>query len=536
MSFVLATAFAAAAFAANSVRVSGSVYDKASGEPLSGVVLKIDDGAMWAVSDLDGHYVFNDLSYGTFALQVECLGYVTQNFRLLTKGGKIALEDGDGAPHSLDFQMVVESLALDEVVVTAQRPAGTLGTSHTLGKEALEHMQMSNMTDMSALLPGGKTINPDLTSDNSFSLRDGGSSAGNASFGTAIEVDGVRIGNNAAMGAPGGVSTRSIAVENVESIEVITGVPSAEYGDMNSGMVKVNTKKGRTPLNLAFTVNPRTYQASVSKGIDLQKDRGVLNLSGEWARATSKLVSPYTSYTRRSVTATYTNTFLKKLRFEAGGSANIGGMDSKDDPDANSGNYQKVRDNAFRANASLSWMLNAPWVTTLKIDASVNFSDNLSRTHKYNSSASEQPSVHSDELGYHLADRLPLSYYSDDIVDSKELDFAASFKYDWTRSFGDVKNRLKAGVQFKSNGNVGDGEYYEDPSLAPNGYRPRPYRELPFMNNLSEYVEDQITVSVGSTKLDVTAGLRFEQVFIRGSKYNNVNSLSPRFNAKWQLG
>ena len=57
-------------------------------------------------------------------------------------------------------------------------------------------VQISNVSDISALLPGGKTKVPDLTSNNIFSLRDGGSSAGNAAFGTAIEVDGVRIGNN----------------------------------------------------------------------------------------------------------------------------------------------------------------------------------------------------------------------------------------------------------------------------------------------------------------------------------------------------
>lgn len=518
-----------------SVRITGAVTDSATGEPIVGAVLKIDDGAMWAVTDINGRYSFSSLSNGGYFLTAVCLGYVSQVVQLSIKAGALSVTDVSGHGASLDFSLDVESLALEDVVVTAQRPAGTLGTSHNIGKEALEHMQMSNISDMAALLPGGKTINPDLTQDKAFSLRDGGTSAGNAAFGTALEIDGVRIGNNASVAQPAGAGTRSLSVENIESIEVITGVPSVEYGDLNSGMVKVNTKKGRTPLNVAFSVNPRTYQASVSKGVDLGGNAGILNVSGEWARATAKLVSPYSSYTRRNVSATYSNTFAKVLRFEFGANANIGGMDTKDDPDAPSGNFERVRDNVFRANTSLSWMLNLPWVTSLRLDASASFADNLAHTHTYCSSATTQPSVHSEVEGYHWADCLPLSYYSDRIVDSKELDFSASFKYDWTRTFGGVKNRVKAGVQFKSNGNTGLGEYYQEPSLSPNGYRPRPYSQYPFMNNLSEYVEDQVTVPVGETRLDVIAGLRFEQVFIRDSQYKGVNSLSPRFNVKWKL-
>jgi len=420
-------------------------------------------------------------------------------------------------------------------VVTAQKAKDGLGTSHNLGRDALNHLQLSNTTDIAALLPGGKTVNPDLTAENAFSLREGGSTTGNAAFGTAVEVDGVRLGNNASFGEMGGTDTRSVAVENIESIEVITGVPSAEYGDLNSGMVKINTRKGRTPVNVTFSVNPRTYQASVSKGIDLQEDNGVLNLSAEWARAVKKLISPYQSYTRTGITLGYTNTFAKVLRFEAGFTGNIGGMNTKDDPDAFTGEFQKERDNVFRGNTSLTWMLNKSWVTNLKFDASVNFNDNLFRYHKYESYASNQPAVHAEQAGYFLAERLPLTYFSDQVTDSKELDFAASLKYNWHKRWDDVKSFLKVGVQWKANGNVGQGEYYEDPALAANGYRPRPYTEYPFMHNLSVYAEEHLTLPIASTKLEVTAGLRMENVFIKNSLYNNKTTFSPRFNAKWQL-
>ena len=513
------------AFAASrGYEVRGTVLESGTENPVPGAAVRLGEDYLWAITDVDGTFAFSNVQPGEWPIEVSCLGYQTV-VRKVKIGGDV---------QEVDIILHESSLALDEVLVTAKR-TDDLNTSHSLGRDALNHLQISNTTDIAALLPGGKTVNPDLTSENSFSLREGGASTGNAAFGTAVEVDGVRLGNNASFGAMGGADTRNIAVENIESIEIITGVPSAEYGDLNSGMVKINTRKGRTPTNLTFSVNPRTYQTSVSKGVDLQKKNGILNLSAEWARSVKQLVSPYTSYNRTGITANYSNTFVDVIRFEAGLAGNIGGMNSKDDPDAFTGEYQKGRDNAFRGNVSLTWMLNKPWVTNLKLEASANFNDNLSRYHKYESFASNQPAVHAETQGYYLATMLPLVYFSDQIIDSKELDLAASLKYNWTKRWDDIKSSLKAGVQWKANGNVGQGEYYEDPALAANGYRPRPYTEYPFMHNLSVYAEEHLTLPVAETKLELTAGLRLENVFIKNSLYNNKTTLSPRFNLKWQL-
>ena len=507
-----------------SYSVSGRVLDADGDLPLPGAVVTLDEG-LWAVTDFEGRFGFRNVQPGKYALTATCLGYVDSSLEIEVKGN---VQD-------IVVWMQESSLALKEVVVTAQKPKEGVGTSHMLGRDALNHLQLSSMTDMAALLPGGKTSNPDLTSAESFSLRSGGSQAANAAFGTALEVDGVRLGNNAGFGAMTGVDTRSIQVDNVESVEVITGVPSAEYGDLNSGMVRIHTRRGRTPLNVSFSVNPRTWQTSVSKGLDLPRGGGVLNLGAEWARATKKLVSPYESYTRRGLTLGYSKTFGAVLRLEAGASANLGGMNSEDDPDAFSGEFTKARDNAFRANTSLTWLLNRPWVTNLSIDASVNFADNLSHSRRFNTFGSNQPAVHAESEGYWLADRLPLTYYSDQIVDSKELDYAASLKYTLNRRWGEWKSNTKAGVQWKANGNVGAGEYYEDPALASNGYRPRPYSDYPFLHNVSAYAEEDLTVPLGRTSFQVVAGLRLENVYVAGTEYDGMRTLSPRINAKWRI-
>lgn len=504
--------------------ISGKIVDSKSGEPVIGAAVNVEDTGIWAISDENGAFSLADIRPGSYSVLFSCLGYVDRSLSFVVR---------KDIP-SLTIKMDLNTLALKGVTVTAERDREGMNTSLKFGANALNHLQMSNVTDISSLLPGGKTVNPDLTSENAVSLRSGGLAAGNAAFGTALEVDGVRVGNNASFGTMTGSGTRNISTENVQSIEVITGVPSAEYGDLNSGMVRINTRKGLTPWNITFAVNPRTYQASASKGIDLNH-KGVLNVSAEWTRATKKLSSPYTSYTRRGFSASYSNTFKKVLKFEIGVTGNIGGMNTKNDPDAYVGTWSKLRDNVFRANTSLTWLLRKSWITNLKFDASVNYNDNRSQDHAYSSSASVLPSVHAQMQGYYLADRLPKSYFSDKVVDSKELDYAAALKYEWFKKSGKRISKLKAGIQWKANGNVGEGEYYKDPSLAANGYRPRPYSQYPFMHNLALYAEEDYTFPIGKTSLQVSAGLRMENLFVKDTDYKNVSSLSPRFNAKWKV-
>lgn len=505
--------------------ISGRIAEDKTNIPLPGASVIINGTYLWGITNQNGEFTIAGVQEGNYHLQISFLGYVPAT----------VLVNVHSHIKGLDIHLKENTLALDDVVVTAQAPKNELNTRLIIGNNALEHLQVSNVSDISALLPGGKTRVPDLTNNNVFSLRDGGSTAGNAVFGTAVEVDGIRIGNNGSFGNLSGIDTRSITVADIESVEVITGVPSAEYGDLNSGMIKIHTKKGKTPWNILLAINPRTEQISFSKGLDLGNDKGVINLSGEWTKATQKLTSPYSSYTRRGFSAGYSNTFQKTLKFDIGIAGNIGGMNTKDDPDAYTGEYTKVRDNVFRANTSLAWLLNKSWITNLKFDASVYYNDNNSHAHTPYSYASEQPAVHADQEGYFIANKLPLTFFADQIVDSKELDYAASLKYEWNRLFNNVNSNLKAGIQWKATGNIGEGEYYENPSLAPNGYRPRPYTSYPYMHNVSLYAEESLSLPIGSTSLRLMAGIRWENLFISGTQYNNLNTVSPRFNARWQL-
>ena len=163
--------------------LSGRVLVKGTDKPIAQAVVELPQAGLWAVADGDGNFTVKGVPKGATRFVVSCLGYAT----------------------------------MESVVVTAKEAPNAMATSRTIGGNAIDHLQMVNASDISSLLPGGKTINPDLTKDNVFSLRSGGSAAGNASFGTAVEVDGVRISTNASLGEMSGASTRNIASTNIGS-------------------------------------------------------------------------------------------------------------------------------------------------------------------------------------------------------------------------------------------------------------------------------------------------------------------------------
>lgn len=510
---------------AQSYTIAGQVLTTGTDRPVGQAVVELPDNGLWAVADGEGRFSVKGVPAGTTRFAVSCLGYATTVVEVEVAGNDDALV----------LHLPEDNLTLESVVVTARESSDAMATTRTIGSNAIDHLQMVNASDIASLLPGGKTVNPDLTIDSPFSLRGGGSDAGNASFGTAVEVDGVRLSTNASLDAMSGVSTRNIASTNIESVEVVTGVPSAEYGDLTSGMVKISTRKGKTPYTVVLSTNPRTKQISAAKGFDLGDANGVLNANVEYTRATKNPVSPYTSYSRTGLSLNYQNTFAQVLRFNVGATANIGGMNTDEDPDAMVGVWEKARDNALRANASLKWQLNRKWITNIDFDASVSYADNLVRTRKYESMAVAHPAVHGEEAGYFVADMLPASYYSLCNVDSKQLDYSAGLKATWVRHWGRVHSSAKVGAAWRADGNVGQGTYYDDPALAPDGYRPRPYTDIPYMHNLAGYVEEVLTVPLGSTSLQLMAGLRAEKTWIKDSPYKKTASLSPRLNFKYRI-
>ena len=325
--------------------------------------LLLSESGLWAISDEKGNFTIKNLSKGKVTLTVQCLGYQKEVLTLsITQ-----------AHTHIEIKLKEDNLKLDEVTVVAKRKNDAATTAYVIDRTTLDNQQIINVSNITSLLPGGKTLNPTLMSDPRISLRSSSSEKGNASFGTAIEVDGMRLDNNSTMGETLSASTRTVSSSNIESVEIVTGIPSVEYGDLSNGVVKVNTRKGKSPFVVEGKINQHTRQIAVNKGFDLGGHGGVLNISLEHARSFSDAASPYTAYKRNILSAHYMNTFLSAttpLTLNIGFTGNIGGYNSKADPDEDLDDYSKARDNAFRAHFDLHWLPNKRWLTNLSLSGS----------------------------------------------------------------------------------------------------------------------------------------------------------------------
>ena len=343
--------------------LSGKVVDADNGQPVEYANILIAESGLWAITDNKGVFTIKHIKQGKTTLTVQCLGYRKKTWPMTIHRNVL----------DLTLRIQQETLKLEGVTITAKRVQDEATTSYTIDRAALDNQQILNISDLATLLPGGKTVNSSLMNDTRLSLRSGTQEKGNASFGTAIEVDGMRLDNNAAAGETAGASTRTISSSNIESVEIVTGIPSVEYGDLSNGVVKVNTRKGKSPFIVEGKLNQHTQQIALNKGFDLGGHDGVLNVSFEHARSFSDAASPHTAYQRNILSLHYMNIFMREttpLTLNVGLTGNIGGYNAEADPDNELDDYSKSRDNNLRAHFELNWLLNKKWITNLSLRGS----------------------------------------------------------------------------------------------------------------------------------------------------------------------
>ena len=269
--------------------INGKVIDEESAEGLFYATINVKNTFNYALSDEAGQFMLQ-LQPGVQTLIVQILGY--QQIEVLFNTDTLSQE--------LIIALQKNNLKLKEVEVSAQRNFGNEGSSSYLIKDqAIKQVQPTHLGEILQLLPGAAVKNPNITNVSQVHIRTTesvGGHANRAAFGTAIIVDGMRISNDANMQAfnPAssdgaltnvanrGVDLREITASNIESIEVVTGVPSAKHGNITSGAVIVKRKAGLAPFSLKVNTNPNTVNGTFSKGFRITK-QGFLNTDIDYA-------------------------------------------------------------------------------------------------------------------------------------------------------------------------------------------------------------------------------------------------------------
>jgi outer membrane receptor protein involved in Fe transport len=527
----------------NTATLSGKITNKETKEPELGCVVVLVELNMWAMTDLDGNYKIDKIPVGgTYSVQTSSLGLETFETKIDFKESK---------DYKLDMSLANMSFEMEEVVVLAQEKKG-LGSSSTISQEAMEHLQPTSLKDIMQLLPGQLSSNPDLSAKAQISIRDIGSD-NNSSFGTSIIIDGAPVSKNADLQTfstsiggldGGGVDVRQIPTNNIESVEVIRGIASVQYGDLTSGAVIVKTKAGATPLNAKVTINPNIRNVYLGKGYRLKKSAGAVNFDLEYTSAIDSKIKPYENFKRFSGQLGYSNTFMKSttpLTFNFT-TKYFQTLDArKNDPDYITSNEEyNSSDKGLNFGLHGKWNLKKALITNL--DYSFSSSFNLQELHHKQvvSLGYIQPISNARVDTLMPGIYAPSEYYSDMTVDGRPYNIYAQLLASKIFHKGNLLNNVLYGMDFRTSGNNGRGRMYDElrpPRLSGvDGTRPRPYNDIPGLSQFSLFISDNLSLPIGKTNFFLEAGLRFNNYQPISLFKGEIDAaVEPRINAKYEF-
>lgn len=512
--------------------IKAVILDK-TGEPLSGATMQLVQSGLWGISGKDGEVEIRNVPRLPVAYKVSMLGYKDVE-------GEICLDGKD----NVRILMEEESLSMREVVVVAQAGQGGESTTSIIGRQALDHLQATSLKDILQLLPGGVSMkNPSLTSPGQFKVRTLASDD-NATFGAAIIINGMPVSTNANMNTGLGLSSissgnsgadlRSIATDDIESVEVIRGVASAEYGDVSSGVMIVNKRIGVSDLNMKARIMPGIKQLHAGKGFDI-KSAGSLNISADYARGTSDPRFLTDNYNRGLLSLAHRKTLLDKTwtlttNLDLSYTGEWKGADP-DEPEAMK-KFFSSRD-AFSLRLSHNGMLklDKALARTLKYDVALSLSsDRIFNDRLVPVGAGAILDATKD--GMYEGTPYPSSYETLSGTKSNPVMYWAKFSDLFYLNVGNMSNRFNVGTEWKIEGNRGIGQYDKTPKFKAFAQdRIRRFCDIPYMNQISAYVEDNVVLTFSERRYpNITGQAGVRWTVVQPWRNERMMALSPRLN------
>lgn len=512
--------------------IKAVILDK-TGEPLSGATMQLVQSGLWGISGKDGEVEIRNVPRLPVAYKVSMLGYKDVE-------GEICLDGKD----NVRILMEEESLSMREVVVVAQAGQGGESTTSIIGRQALDHLQATSLKDILQLLPGGVSMkNPSLTSPGQFKVRTLASDD-NATFGAAIIINGMPVSTNANMNTGLGLSSissgnsgadlRSIATDDIESVEIIRGVASAEYGDVSSGVMIVNKRIGVSDLNMKARIMPGIMQLHAGKGFDI-RSAGSLNISADYARGTSDPRFLTDKYNRGILSLAHRKTLLDKTwtlttNIDLSYTGEWKGADP-DEPEAMK-KFFSSRD-AFSLRLSHNGMLklDKALARTLKYDVALSLSSDRIFNDRLVSVGSGAI-LDATKDGMYEGTPYPSSYETLSGTKSNPVMYWAKFSDLFYLNVGNMSNRFNVGTEWKIEGNRGIGQYDKTPKFKAFAQdRIRRFCDIPYMNQISAYVEDNVVLTFSERRYpNITGQAGVRWTVVQPWRNEQMMALSPRLN------
>ncbi|MCZ4245675.1 TonB-dependent receptor [Pedobacter punctiformis] len=556
-------------------QITGKVVDSQN-KPLELVNIKVIETNQYATTDKSGVFRINGSEINNvLTLEFSYIGFQKLRIPVTVKSGETNLGN---------ISLKILDLSLENIEINAKRNySGSTNSSLIITRDLIEQTPALSVNDLLNQIPNRKITPPSLQNIQNLTLRSAFELTTNGrdpftlnnSFGVAIIVDGNNISNNANMQgynpglrglgstsissndfgltgttstssysgdfAYGGTDLRQISADNIESIEVIAGVPSVKYSDLSDGAVIIERQAGKSPAYVRMQVRDNATSYSFSRGFMLSPQLGSFNVGVNYVNSYADNRDKIKAYKRINTNAMWTNSFGKDKRIKNtlsfDYSRNLDGI-KKDDDDPTSRIVSFHSWNMGVSNRT-SYRLNTDFLKNIGLNLRYGASHQRSYTEQFVNSpyilynnATETGLVNGIyDKGIYTAisdvDGRPITASAQLDLNAEYktgnlnhfLNFGANFSYAANNGLGRLSDPARSRPGYNTTGNslsAGPSERYYDFSLA--------YAQKDF----GLYAEDVFTLKVSGRDLNFRGGLRLDG-------QNGFVTLSPRTNINYQL-
>lgn len=558
------TAVSAQSPAKQTATLQGRIIDDQSRTPLGFATAMLKGAKTYTVAAGEGGMLrIEDIEPGTYVATFSFVAYQPR---------KLTLTFVRGEQKTITVRLKPTDHSLGEVTITANERVQKTSTSW-ITREAMQHLQPTSFADLMELLPGGKSYDPAMTQSQMPYLREpinmnGSSKDANmtiATLGVGVQIDGMNLNNDVnlqtlrgsyAQGDAGGstvnqgIDLRAIPTDEIESVEVIRGIPSVEYGNVTGGVFKVNRIRTATPVRARFKADLYGQLFAASKGIQLTRN-DVLNVGADFLHSNADPSNSLINYKRITASARWNANRRASNGMQYRWSVNTdytGTIDKKkvNPDDRISQNRYSSDYNQLSLNTNAELTAPARWLLQ-------NIRFNLSAQQEWSKIEQWQkengdifiPTATPPTLGTYVTPTYvdaPTRYFpygsvSHSMVDGKPLVVDMSLTASFQKLTGAFNHKFRIGGEYNYSRNFGRGDIYDPDSIPLNRsfYRPRAFKDYPALQNAALYGELVEKLLVGGHQIELTAGLRMNTMPGVSDRYKLSGHwyADPRFNLMW---
>ncbi len=237
-------------------KISGSIKDAQTGEPLIGANILVEGMNIGAATDINGEFVILNIPPKKYSIKISFIGYETT----IIKDVSIVVDQTT----QLNIELQPQSIQVQDIVVTAKTPLIQKDVTSSISvvtREEIESLPVQTFTELLSLQAGV------VGSGSNLHIRGGRSNE------VAYMIDGTLVVDPLL----GGLATQ-INNDAIQEMSLLSGTFNAEYGNALSGVVNIVTRDGADKIS--GKIEARTSEFGIKRYSDLNENRINGSLSG----------------------------------------------------------------------------------------------------------------------------------------------------------------------------------------------------------------------------------------------------------------